>query len=166
MPALGYFGIFEVEFLQFNGTWAMIDFNPRLFNQIGMDIHRGMPLPLLACLDAAGEIEALQTAVAATQMRDQTERTIFYDRFTLLAMLSALTITGRMTQKERSYWRSWTKTNANNAIDAAADISDPIPGMIHAMSEICLGLKAFPRFLRGRPRANPVEYSISGKASS
>ena len=44
---LGYFGIFEVEFLWFDGRWAAIDFNPRLFNQIGMDIRRGMPLPLL-----------------------------------------------------------------------------------------------------------------------
>ena len=68
---LGYFGIFEVEFLWFDGRWAAIDFNPRLFNQIGMDIRRGMPLPLLACLDAAGETAALRDAVAKAQAEDE-----------------------------------------------------------------------------------------------
>src|SRR5260221_2742653 len=51
---LGYFGLFEVEFLSFDGSWPVIDFNPRLYNQIGLDIGRGMPLPLLTCLDALG----------------------------------------------------------------------------------------------------------------
>ena len=87
---LGYFGIFEVEFLWFDGRWAAIDFNPRLFNQIGMDIRRGMPLPLLACLDAAGETTSLREAVAKAQTEDD-EQTVFCDRFTLRAILFAQT---------------------------------------------------------------------------
>src|SRR5437016_6002455 len=67
----GYFGIFEVEFVRFEGKWATIDFNPRLFNQIEIDIRRGMPLPLLACLDAAGETAALREAVAKAQAKDE-----------------------------------------------------------------------------------------------
>jgi hypothetical protein len=39
--------MFEIEFLRFQEGWAPIDFNGRLFNQIGLDIRRGMPLPLL-----------------------------------------------------------------------------------------------------------------------
>ena len=49
---LGYFGIFEVEFLSFGERPTVIDFNPRLYNQVGLDIERGLPLPLLACLEA------------------------------------------------------------------------------------------------------------------
>jgi D-aspartate ligase len=45
---LGYFGVFEIELLWFNGSWVTIDFNPRFFHQVAMDIHRGIPLPLLA----------------------------------------------------------------------------------------------------------------------
>src|SRR5262249_19200776 len=68
---LGYFGIFEVEFLRFNGEWAIIDFNPRLFNQMAMDIHRGMPLPLLACLDALGEEAALHQAISKARAKEE-----------------------------------------------------------------------------------------------
>ena len=147
---LGYFGIFEVEFLWFNGAWAVIDFNPRLFNQVGMDIRRGMPLPTLACLDAAGEIESLRAASANAQVEDQ-RKAVFCDRFTLRAILFAQALTGRLSRSDRSYWRSWIKRNATNLVDPAADRADPVPGIIHALSELSLGLKAFPRFLRSTP---------------
>ena len=153
---LGYFGIFEVEFLWFDGRWAAIDFNPRLFNQVGMDIRRGMPLPLLAYLDAAGEMAALRDAVAKAQAEDEGAQTVFCDRFTLHAILFAQTMTARISREDRAFWRAWTKQNAAHAVDFAADDGDPIPGVIHVLSEISLGLKAFPRFLRSTPRASPV----------
>lgn len=149
---LGYFGIFEVEFLWFNGCWVAIDFNPRLFNQLGMDIRRSMPLPLLAYLDAANETSALESAVAEAQKAHSTARVVFRDRFTLHAILVAQTLTSRISRLNRSYWHSWMKNNAAYAVDAAADKTDPMPGIIHALSEITLGLKSFPRFLRTTPR--------------
>ena len=60
---LKYFGLFEVEFVNFNGNWAIIDFNPRLYHQIALDIRRGMPLPLLAFYDATGQAQVLREAV-------------------------------------------------------------------------------------------------------
>jgi len=150
---LSYFGIFEVEFLRFNDAWAVIDFNPRMFNQIGMDIGRGMPLPLFACLDAAREMAALRDAVAKTQAEPEDIRTVFYDGFTLRAILAARMLTGRISRKELKYWRAWTKQSAARAVDVANDPNDPMPAIIHALSEIYLGLKAFPRFLRLTPRS-------------
>jgi D-aspartate ligase len=147
---LGYFGIFEVEFLWFDGRWAAIDFNPRLFNQIGMDIRRGMPLPLLACLDAAGETTSLRDAVAKAQTEID-EETVFCDRFTLRAILFAQTMTARISPRDYAYWRAWMKQHAAYAVDLAADDSDPMPGVIHALSELYLGIKSFPRFLRSMP---------------
>jgi D-aspartate ligase len=152
---LGYFGIFEVEFLWFDGRWAAIDFNPRLFNQVGMDIRRGMSLPLFAFLDAAGETEALREAVAKAQAQDEGDKTVFCDRFTLRAILFAQAMTARISQKDRAYWRAWLKLHAAHAVDFAADDNDPMPGIIHALSEIHLGLKAFPRFMRSTPRVSP-----------
>jgi D-aspartate ligase len=150
---LGYFGIFEVEFLWFDGRWAAIDFNPRLFNQIGMDIRRGMPLPLFACLDAAGETAALREAVAKAQAEHH-EQTVFCDRFTLRAILLAQTMTSRISPEDREHWRGWIKQHAAHAVDFSADESDPIPALIHVLSEIYLGLKSFPRFLRSTPRTS------------
>jgi predicted ATP-grasp superfamily ATP-dependent carboligase len=151
---LGYFGIFEVEFLWFNGRWAVIDFNPRLFNQIGMDIRRGMPLPLLACLDAAGETALLRDAVAKAQEEDDGQ-TVFCDRFTLRAILLAQTVTGQISREDFAYWRAWMKRHAANTVDFTADNSDPIPGVVHALSEIYLGLKSLPRFMRSTRRGLP-----------
>jgi D-aspartate ligase len=155
---LGYFGIFEVEFLCFDGRWLPIDFNPRLFNQIGMDIHRGMPLPLFACLDAAGATEALREAVMKAQANDKQK--VFYDRFTLRAILLAQAMTGRASKKNRAYWRAWMKQHAIHAVDFAAADDDPVPAVIHALSEIYLGLKSFPRFMRTTPRVSSLPTGV------
>jgi predicted ATP-grasp superfamily ATP-dependent carboligase len=152
---LQYFGMFEVEFLRFDRGWAPIDFNARLFNQVGMDIRRGMPLPLFACLDAAGETQALQEAVEQAQAASYVP-TVFCDGFTLRAILTARTLTGRISREERDHWRNWLKLHAEHAVDFAADPHDPMPGLIHVLSEIYLGLRAFPRFLRSMPRLAPV----------
>ena len=149
---LKYFGIFEVEFVRFNGTWCIIDFNPRIFNQVGMDIRRGMSLPLLATLDALGETETLAAAMKDAVQDDESARFVFCDRFTLRAMLFTLRLTGRMSREEIVRWQAWLALNSSHFIDAAKDSSDRAPAIIHALSEIYLGLKSFPRFLRLRPR--------------
>jgi D-aspartate ligase len=162
---LGYFGIFEVEFLWFDGQWAAIDFNPRLFNQIGMDIRRGMPLPLLACLDAAGETTTLRGAVAKAQ-EDDDEQAVFCDRFTLRAILFAQTITAQISREDRAYWRAWMTQHAAHTVDFTADERDPVPGVIHALSEIYLGVKSLPRFMRSTRRALPLTPNVITKESS
>jgi D-aspartate ligase len=153
---LGYFGIFEVEFLYCNGSWAVIDFNPRTFNQIGLDIRRGMPLPLLAWLDAAGDGAALKAAVSAAQSNAElNSATVFCDRFTLRAILLMRLLTRRISREELARWRAWTKANRNQCVDVAAMEGDPVPRVVHVISEIFVGLRAMRRFLRLTPRAAP-----------
>jgi D-aspartate ligase len=150
---LDYSGIFEVEFIRFEGCWAAIDFNARLFNQIGIDIQRNMPLPLLAYLDAIGDTRALREEVAKAQATGENAPAVFYDHFTLRAILAAKTLTGRLSLKERAKWQAWTKEHAGHSVDFAINPKDRMPGIIHGLSEIYLGIRAFPRFLRSTPRA-------------
>jgi predicted ATP-grasp superfamily ATP-dependent carboligase len=163
---LDYFGMFEVEFIRFDQGWAAIDFNARLFNQVGLDLLRGMPVPLFACLDAAGETAALREAVAKAQAVDESKKAVFYDRFTLRAILMARTLTRRISSQEKEHWRNWTRRNEANCIDFAIDPKDPAPGIVHALSEIYLGLKAFPRFLRSMPRTSPEVENALAKVRS
>jgi D-aspartate ligase len=149
---VNFFGVFEVEFIWYGGRWNAIDFNPRFFNQIKIDICRGLPLPLLSYLDAIGEEETLREAVAKAQIERGHEKVILFDRFTLRAILFAKLMTSRMSRECREYWRAWMDENLRNAIDIAADRKDRMPGIVHAISEIQLGLKAVPRFLRTKPR--------------
>ncbi len=157
---LGYFGIFEVEFIRFAGRWAVIDFNPRLFSQAGMDARRGMPLALFAYLDAAGKTSELRKAVAASQEETADRPVVFYDRFTLRAILIAKTLTRRASREERRYWRHWMKRNASQSVDFAADRADRVPGLIHAVSETILGIKAIRRFCRSTSQAVPQSEPI------
>ena len=151
---MNYFGMFEVEFIRFGQSWAAIDFNPRLFNQVGMDIYRGMPLPVLACLDAMGDTAGLREAVTKAQQADENAQAVFCDRFTMNSIFIAKTLTGRMSRSELSTARAWWKEHAGHAVDFALDGKDRMPGIIHVMSEIYLGIRAFPKFLRLTPRTS------------
>jgi predicted ATP-grasp superfamily ATP-dependent carboligase len=146
---LQYFGLFEVEFVERDREWAVIDFNPRLYNQIGLDIRRGMPLPLMVFLDAAGQVEALRELVMKARNPEQ-KQYVFSDRFTMNAVLLAQQIFFRSSREERHAWRQWQRRHAANAVDVALDPEDQIPGLIHAISEMSLGLNALPRFIRTR----------------
>lgn len=162
---LGYFGMFEVEFVRFEDRWAAIDFNPRLFNQLGMDIRRGMPLPLFACLEATGDMVVLREAVARAQA-ERDDQTVFCDRFTLNAMLLVQSLTGRTSSADRAYWRDWMRQHSAHAVDAAADPSDLVPGIVHALSEFYLGLKSLPRFVRQRSHASVPAHGALKKQPS
>jgi predicted ATP-grasp superfamily ATP-dependent carboligase len=145
--AIGYFGIFEIEFVWFGDRWNIIDFNPRLFNQIGMDVGRGMPLPLFAYLDAVGEKERLREVVPKARAADQV-KLYLCDRFTMSAILLAKSAIARIAGDDRAYWRAWIRENKSCLMDVAIDETDPMPGIVHALSETFLGLKAVPFFLR------------------
>jgi D-aspartate ligase len=148
---IGYFGIFEVEFVRSNDKWMAIDFNPRLFHQIGMDIARGVPLPLLACLDAAGETVALRDAIGAADSHSEDEKVVLCDRFLFRMFLLAQTLTSRMSRRDWAFWRAWMKRHEERAIDIVSERSDVMPAIIHALTEISLGLKGVLRFLRSKP---------------
>jgi D-aspartate ligase len=148
---LGYFGIFEVEFLWSEGRWNVIDFNPRIFSQIGLDINRGSPLPLFSYLDAVGDTTALREAVQKAQAYDDDPKVVFYDRFTLAALLQAKSLTSRISPTDLARWHTW-KIQNNRVVDFAADSCDRMPGFVHAISETYHGLMALPRFLRLTPQ--------------
>jgi len=109
-----------------------------------------MPLPLLACLDAANDRDALREEVAKAQA-DRDELAVFCDRFTLCAILLAKALTARISTEELSTWRGWMKQHAAHTVDFAADGRDPSPGVVHVLSEIYLGLKSLVRFMRATP---------------
>jgi predicted ATP-grasp superfamily ATP-dependent carboligase len=161
---LQYFGVFEVEFIRFGDRWTLIDFNPRFYNQMGLDIRRGMPLPMLAYLDASGQRTALRAAVANARIDDNLPA-VFCDRFTLSAILLARTAFWQTARADRAYWRAWTRRHAAHCADVAFDYADPLPAVVHAFSEISLGIKSLPRFVRGVPRGPALSTGTARTAS-
>jgi D-aspartate ligase len=162
---LNYFGVFEAEFIWFNGRWALIDFNPRFYNQTGLDIFRGMPLPLLAFLDATGQATALSEAVANAQIENEAPA-VFCDRFTLNAILVARRIFSQATRSDTQRWRAWIRRHLKHCVDVAIDTSDPLPAIVHALSEIYLGVRALPRFVFAAPRKSRPLAGLAQKVPS
>jgi hypothetical protein len=163
---LGYFGMFEAEFLPMDGRWALIDFNPRLFNQVALDIYREMPLPLLACLDAMDEHDRLRKVLERAQNYDQSQPATIQDRFTLRATLFARAMRGPDGRAARDKWRGWMMAHAPHMIDLVADRRDPLPTLVHIASEINLGLRALPRFMRGTSDSATAEVPMSAERAT
>ena len=149
----GFHGVFEIEFIRSGANWSVIDFNPRLFSQVGLDIARGMPLPKLLWLAALDRHDELDHAVRAAAAAQDDSTTALYDRFTLGAMLTAMALTARAPKAERAYWHAWRRRHADHAVDFMWDRHDVWPGIAHTCSELALGLKALPRFVRGHIQA-------------
>jgi predicted ATP-grasp superfamily ATP-dependent carboligase len=138
---LGYFGIFEIEFIQFENQWCVIDFNPRFFHQMALDMQSGAPLPLLAYHDACNNIAALDQAI--TQSAAQPAMNFgFADAFTVGLMQLTRALLGRERKRLSMNWPADVQI-----IDAAFDRKDPLPWLIHAMSELRLGCLAIPRLI-------------------
>jgi len=144
--AVGYFGVFEVEFVREGGTSMVIDFNPRFFGQMGFDAARGLHLAAFAYHAARGNEEALRnlTAEAASATGGATIHT---HRFLFEGLLLLERFAGSLSSGDYARWRQWYAHNRATASDATADRADRLPSLVHAANETWSGLRALPRML-------------------
>ena len=66
--AMDFVGVFEAEFIGGPADRRLIDFNPRFFGQMGFDIVRGLPSPLLVYLAAIGDDARLEPKPARARL--------------------------------------------------------------------------------------------------
>ena len=126
---VGYFGVFGIEFLQVKGRPLLIDFNPRYYHFMALDIARGMPLPLLTALAALGEEERLADAVAQAQ-HDPKKVDAFTYAFQFRELLLAQTLTGTMKAAESLRWWRWYRAHRHSMVDAVRDDDDRRPALV------------------------------------
>jgi D-aspartate ligase len=144
---VGYFGVFEVEFLCQGDKRMAIDFNPRFYGQMGFDARRGLPLPWFAWLAAAGREDELGTAVDAAAVAPDGPASIYCHRLIFELLLLAEGLAGRMPADERRRWKQWYADHRAGAVDASADRRDWLPGLVHSAAELWAGARALPRVL-------------------
>ena len=142
--AVGYFGVFEVELIVEGDQHFLIDFNPRLYGQIGFDIARGLPLPLFAWLAAKGDRAGLQVLAEAARQPEPSP-SIYCDRFALDMMLLLRRLAGTTSTEERHRWQSWLGAHRDVTIDATFAAGDRLPGLVHTAA----GLFRSVRYARG-----------------
>jgi D-aspartate ligase len=104
---VGYHGVFEVEFLDAEGSFQLIDFNPRFFGQMSLDIDRGLDLPRLAYLHAVGDTAGTAALVAEARRRLASEPGRRWCNS--IQMMSYLTLRRLRRGGDRGEWRRWRR---------------------------------------------------------
>ncbi len=145
---LGYYGVFEVEFIQTreDGQYLLTDFNPRFYKQMAFDVTRGLPLPAFVYYAAAGNYEQLRTMVQAAQTETSPVPQVFCHKFEFSLMLNTQKIARATSAAELRQWKDWFATHRRGMTDAVADPADRLPALVDFllhMLRICRHPKGF-----------------------
>ncbi len=126
----GYRGIFEVEFISTEEGPALIDFNPRFYNQMAFDIDRGATLPLMSYHAALGQWSQVQRLCEQAAVFNDEAPGIFTHSFALEVLLRSQRLSGVLHETEEKQWREWYAQHGTERTDAVHDPEDWVPGAI------------------------------------
>ncbi|MBI5949488.1 MAG: hypothetical protein HY875_15220 [Chloroflexi bacterium] len=146
--SVGYYGVFEAEFLTVGEEHLLIDFNPRFYNGMTLEIARGMPLPWLAYLAGLGEWERLDEEIARADAEQGDLEAVFCLGFAFQVMLLGQRLSGGMTRREAREWRKWRRDHRGHLVDPFSDPRDPWVGRLQALAMISDFVRS-PRYLAG-----------------
>jgi predicted ATP-grasp superfamily ATP-dependent carboligase len=127
---VGYFGAFESEFIVHGNRRLLIDFNPRFYSQMGFDIARDLPIPLLVWHAARGDERALTEELARAKAWKPTGAEVYCHKTMFDLVLGVQSLSGQMTRDEVRRWRRWYEEHRTSATDAVRDAQDRIPGVV------------------------------------
>ncbi|HEY3588402.1 MAG TPA: carbamoyl-phosphate synthase, partial [Myxococcaceae bacterium] len=117
---VGYFGVFEAEFLTRDGVHHLIDFNPRFYGQMHFDCARGLPLPVFPYLAALGDRVALrEIAERAAAFDSRGYRYAF--RFGHRFIFRLRRMAGTSTAEEAARWSRWMDGGVEPLVDPCHD---------------------------------------------
>jgi D-aspartate ligase len=122
---VGYYGVFEVEFIRCDGKDLLIDFNPRFYGQMAFDIARGLPVPLMAYYAALGEGRTLKVLAEAAQHHpNESTVAVHCNRIDFEIMLLAQRFSGGLTGADVRFWRDWYDRHRGNIVHPLLDKGD------------------------------------------
>jgi D-aspartate ligase len=132
---VGYFGVFEVEFVVDGEARSLIDFNPRFYGQMHFESARALPLPLFAYY-AALEDETALKALAEEARGHDTAGSAYCFEFGHRMLMTLRWLAGTSSTAEASRWRQWRTAKGARLVDASADTEDWLPGLVAASAEM------------------------------
>jgi len=130
--SIGYEGVFEAEFVEDNGSYLLIDFNPRFYGQMAFDIARGLPLPLLAYDAALGHWDRLGRRIASASSSNGNQGLIYCRSLELKLQLISRRLFGRISTEESQRWWGFLATHRSSIVDAVTDPNDRMPASLEA----------------------------------
>jgi D-aspartate ligase len=145
---IGYYGVFELEFILCDGRPLLIDFNGRFYNQLAFDIARGLDLPALVYAGATGRKEEVTRLISTVPVGDQNGKFAFCNRLGLSVTLGLRRASGGMSIGEAKRWREWHKAYHGRVVDAVRDGGDPLPALIDVMQQFWQSIRHPRAFVR------------------
>jgi D-aspartate ligase len=127
LERIGYYGVFELEFIRCRDRALLIDLNGRFYNQIVFDIARGMDLPRLAYAGATGNQAEIARLMATVPPESKHQHLAFCNGFGFDVTIGTQRLFGTMSRDEAAQWQRWRKAPGRQIVDAVADKDDPLP---------------------------------------
>jgi D-aspartate ligase len=148
--AVGYFGVFEAEFVRAGRDLFLIDLNPRFYGQMGFDTARRLPLPYLVWLGALGRTNELAAELGCAGQFRAGAGYVYTNRMFFNVLLSLQRIGGRMTTDEAERWKRWLSVPSERslAFDSVDAPHDRMPAVASALTELYAAVRHPRSFLR------------------
>jgi D-aspartate ligase len=143
LDRIGYYGIFELEFVRDGDRLLLIDMNPRFYHQLALDVARGLDLPRLAYA-AAIEDQAEVAQLVALSPTGEGAAHSFCNGIGLRVLVGAQKLFGTMSQAEAVRWREWTRDGRRTLVDSADAADDRAPFVAEVLGQV-YGFLRHPR---------------------
>lgn len=148
---VGYSGVFEAEFVRSGDRRLLIDFNPRFYNQMGFDLARDLPLPLLAYAEAfrvPAELQSWSSPVPDESNGRRPTGKVFVNTSAFKVMILSQRLSGALSKQEADDWLSWYHSGYENHVDAVNDPDDEGPSFLDTLRMVQHGLRHPFSFVR------------------
>jgi D-aspartate ligase len=149
---IGYYGVFELEFIREDQDFMLIDFNGRFYGQLAYDVGRGMDLPRLAYEAATGGTSDFARVFADSSESDESNSVAYCYRLELKLTGRLCRLFGKMGKEEWRQWQQWHNGKFRSVVDAVADPADPIPGVVDVLQYVTRAMRHPRSFIYGLMR--------------
>lgn len=148
LDRIGYYGVFELEFIRCNGRALLIDVNARFYGQIHFDIARGLDLAMLAYAGAVGAEDEVVRILKAAPARPAEGPVAFCNSIGFEVTIGMQRLFGSMTREEADAWHKWRSDPTRWIVDAVADDDDPLPYACDFAQQVWQSLRHPRAFVR------------------
>jgi len=145
---IGYYGVFELEFILAEEKAMLIDFNGRFYHQIAFDIARGMELPALAYAAATRNQAEVTRLMAHGNSGKHDDVAGFCNHFALATMVKTQRFLRTMSRKDAARWLDWSRGSHGTMIDAVKDPDDALPAFVDVAQYLLHALRHPRAFVR------------------
>ncbi len=133
---LGYHGMFEIEFIEHDGDFLLIDFNPRGYSQMAFEVSRGLPLPYLHYLGATGQHDKLAREWERADAWSADGDYVYCHELLLGIVMAGQAVNEKLGRGRSEHWETWAREHRPRLTDAVRAKGDALPRVVDAAKHV------------------------------